>query len=53
MDVKIKTKLEKCMNERFLIHTKIGSGSFGAVYSGFDQTLKRLVAIKVETKIHS
>ncbi len=49
----VKSKLEKAMNERFLIHQKVGEGSFGAVYSGFDRTLKQLVAIKVENKNHS
>ena len=32
----IKKQLEHAMNERFLIHQKIGAGSFGAVYSGYD-----------------
>ncbi len=36
----VKGKLEKAMNERFLIHQKVGAGSFGVVYSGYDQKLK-------------
>ena len=39
--------------DRFLIYHKIGQGSFGAVFSGYDLELKQLVAIKVENNINS
>ena len=48
--MELKTKLEKAMNERFLIHQKIGAGSFGAVYSGYDQIKKQLDMLSVSNK---
>ncbi len=36
---------------RFKIHGTLGKGGFGKVYLGFDERLKRKVAIKVPTRI--
>ena len=35
-------------SSRFLIHKRIGRGSFGAVYSGLDLKTHHVVALKIE-----
>ena len=37
------------INERYTLDKKIGSGSFGDVYIGYDKVSKNIVAIKIET----
>ena len=40
-------------NKRFIIYKKIGKGSFGKVYSGYDTAQNKLVAIKIEIQSKS
>ena len=47
-DAKKTTKVGKLVNERYEIIEKLGSGSFGKVYSAIDNQTKKKVAIKLE-----
>lgn len=40
------------INKRYVIDKRVGKGSFGEVYIGYDQAEKHLVAIKVESGQH-
>ena len=42
------------VNNRYQLHRRIGSGSFGEIYNGFDNTTNKPVAVKLEpSKVRS
>ena len=41
------------VNERYQIEEKLGQGSFGVVFHGFDTKLNERVAVKLEVKTGS